>query len=229
MSVSSDIKEFLRSDELKRKTCCAEAFENGMHGVIYKECCPACRGAFVGGVFAGGGTVTDPTKSFHLDIKADRALAEKVAAILTEEGISPKCCVQKGERLRLYYKDSPSISDFLTFIGASRFALEFMQREVINSVRFEENRKYNAEMANIDRAATAAAEQILSIGKLKSHGVLEGLPPELKETARLREENPELSLAELKELFSPPISKSGLNHRLKRLEEEARRIKADKQ
>lgn len=226
MSVSSDIKELLETEIARKKPCCLEAFEKGKRGEIYKERCPNCRGSFVGGVFVGFGTVTDPEKSFHLDIKADKLLADKVAAILREEDIEPKSCALKGDRQRLYYKVSSSIGDFLTFIGASRFALEVMQHEVINSVRFEENRKYNAEMANLDRAATAAASQLLSISELKEHGALEGLPEELKETARLREENPELSLTELAKMFSPPISKSGLNHRLKRLEEEAVRIRS---
>lgn len=225
MSVSSDIKEYLEGENENRKPCCIDSFQRGKVGLIFKEACPGCRSAFIGGVFTGFGSMTDPAKSFHLDMRLPAPLADKVSAMLREEGLEPGRHHLRGDKHRLYYKVSSAIGDFLTYIGASKFALEVMEREIINSVRFEENRKYNAEMANLDRAATAAAEQLLQISVLKDCGALESLSEELKETALLREQYPEMSLTELARQFSPPISKSGLNHRLKRLSEEAQKIK----
>lgn len=225
MSVSLEIKEFLINDIERRKDCCKESFDKGRKGEIYKERCPACRSSFVGGVFVGFGSVTDPEKAFHLDMRLSVPLADKLCAMLTEESIEPHRHSLKGGKERIYYKISSAIGDFLTYIGATRFALTVMEKEVYNSVKFKENREANAVIANLDRLATAAAEQMLSISALKKSGVLESLPEELKETARLREANPDMSLAELCQQFNPPISKSGLNHRLKRLNEEAKKIK----
>ncbi len=224
MSVSSEIKEYLCSDNIKRSACCTAAFNAGKDCAIFKEVCPSCRASFVAGVFVGCGTVTDPEKGFHLDMKVPRALAGRVAAILDEEGLTPHACSMQNGKVRLYYKVSALISDFLTYIGAVKFALEVLETEVIKNVRSKENRKFNAELANIDRAATAAAEQMRAIAVLKKHGVLSTLPEELVLTAKLREENPFMPLGELRMMFSPPISKSGLSHRLKRIAEEADKL-----
>lgn len=223
MSVSADIKEHLQND-IKRSACCANAFENGKNGENFKEVCPACRASFLAGVFVGCGTVTDPEKDFHLDMKVPRALAGRVASILEEEGLTPGACSMRGGKVRLYYKVSALISDFLTYIGAMKYALEVLETEVIKSVRGKENRISNAELANMDRAATAAAEQMRAIAILKKHGALNQLSEELVMTARIREENPFMALGELCTVFSPPISKSGLSHRLKRIIEEADKL-----
>lgn len=224
MSVSAELKEFLTNSE-RRNACCKESFAAGKAGEIYKERCPACRSAFTAGVFAGFGSITDPEKSFHLDMRLAAPLADKLTAILAEEGLEPRRYTLKGNKVRLYYKVSSAIGDFLTYIGASKFALAVMEKEVYNSVKFKENRDANAVIANLDRFATAAAEQRLNINILKECGALESLPEELQVTARLREEYPDMPLSELAQMFSPPISKSGLNHRLKRLGEEARKVK----
>jgi len=105
-----------------------------------------------------------------------------------------------------------------------KFALEVMEKEVIKNVRYKENRKSNAELANIDRAATAAAEQTRAIRLLRERGAFNAMSEELVLTAKLREENPFMPLGELCKVFSPPISKSGLSHRLKRIMEEADKL-----
>ena len=225
MSVSSDIKDFLSSDGIKRSGCCLSAFEAGRAGEPLEETCAACRNHYVAGAFVGGGTVTDPSKDFHLEIKAAPDTSRALKEILEEEGLAPGECFLRGGKVRLYYKGSSRISDFLTFVGASRFALEFMEYEIMRSVRSKENRRSNAEFANIDRAATAAAEQMRAIALLKEKGALSLLSDELIATARKREENPFMPLGELCKEFSPPISKSGLSHRLKKLVEEADKLK----
>ena len=228
MSVSSEIKEYLSSADIKRGVCCKAAFDAGVSGEDFHGLCGACVNHYFAGLFVGNGTVTDPSKGFHLDIKVMPEQVDSLTELLAEEGLEPRSCSTRGSKIRLYYKGSSKISDFLTFIGASRYALEVLEHEVMKNVRSKENRKANAELANVDRAATAAAEQIQAIEMLKSHGVLSSLPPELALTAKIREENPFMSLTELCEVFSPPISKSGLSHRLKRLLAEAEKLRHGK-
>lgn len=223
MSVSSEIKSYLEC-EVSRDECCEKAFEAGKSGQAFTETCPGCRASYIAGVFTAYGTVTDPSKSFHLDIKAPRDTARRTAGLLEEEGLTPGACSMKNGKIRLYYKVSSAISDFLTYIGAAKYALTVMEAEVIKDVRCEETRKANAELANIDRAATAAAEEIRVISILKKHGALNSLPDELRQTAAAREKYPFMPLGELCLQFSPPISKSGLSHRFKRLAEEADRL-----
>ena len=229
MSVSSEIKGYLSSTDIKRSECCKNAFKEGVLGKALSEQCPSCINHYLAGYFVGSGTMTDPLKDFHLDIKVAPEMANHLTELLMNEGLEPRSCPTRGSRIRLYYKGSSKISDFLTFIGASKYALEVMEHEVMKNVRSKENRKANAELANVDRAATAAAEQIRAIKKLKKHGALHSLPEELVKTAKIREENPFMSLTELCGMFSPPISKSGLSHRLKRLLAEADGIKDSKQ
>ncbi len=224
MSVSSEIKDYLSGEDIKRSECCAAAFEKGKNGALLEEKCAACRNHYVAGAFVGNGTVTDPLKGFHLDIKATASVAKALNEVLAEEDLTPGMCEMRGGKVRLYYKGSSRISDFLTFIGASKYALEFMEQEVLRNLRSKENRMANAEFANIDRAATAAAEQIRAIAFLREKGVLSSLPDELIATAKVREANPFMPLGELCREFSPPISKSGLSHRLKRLIAEADKL-----
>lgn len=221
MSVSAEIKEYLSSADIKRGECCKVAFESGKAGLALSKECGACVSHYLAGFFVGSGTITDPSKDFHLDIKAQPDRAAELAELLKEEGLEAGSCEARGGKTRLYYKGSSKISDFLTLIGASRYALEVMEHEVMKNVRSKENRRANAELANVDRAATAAAEHIRAISFLKNCGALSALPDELVLTAKIREENPFMSLTELCGVFSPPISKSGLSHRLKRLVAEA--------
>lgn len=224
MSVSSEVKEFLREDIVKHKPCCNGAFHRGERGDGFEGGCKECLRAYVSGVFASFGTLSDPAKSFHLSIKADRPFADSLRGLLGDAGLAPRVSPLK-HGVRLYYKDSAQIEDFLTFIGGSRFALRIMDIKIIKGLRNKENRLSNAEYANIDRAATAAAEQLKAIEALRAHGALDSLPEELAHTAALREENPFMPLSELRLQFSPPISKSGLNYRLNRLIEESEKIK----
>lgn len=223
MSVSSEIKDFLAS-EVVRGACCEDAFGAGKRGEGFAGRCEGCRASYTAGVFAGAGTATDPSKGFHLEMKVAPETAERLLPILQAEGLAPKTCPAQKGKIRLYYKDSAAISDFLAYIGASKYALAVMEAEVIRSVRGKETRKINAELANIDRAATAAAEQLRAIEKLKAHGALGSLPAELAETAELRLKHPYMPLGELRRQFSPQLSKPGLSHRLKRLLAEADRL-----
>ena len=135
-------------------------------------------------------------------------------SLLQEQNFSPKHLERSGNYI-VYFKQSSAIEDFLTFIGASGSAMELMSAKIEKDMRNSVNRRVNCDTANVSKTVDAAAAQLEAITRLD----LSTLPEKLCETARLRLENPELSLTELAELFEPPVTKSGLNHRLRKLKE----------
>lgn len=179
--------------------------------------CDTCRPAFVRGVFLSAATVTDPDKSYHLELDFTAAApCENLRAFLSKEGITPKHMTRKNEEV-LYYKDSESIENFLAYIGANNAAFEIMNKKIERGIRSDMNRIANGEVANIGKTAKAATSQIAVIRALKESGELERMPDELKITANLRLEHSDASLLRLAELHTPPITKSGVNHRLKKI------------
>ncbi len=223
MSFSSELKEHFAAVERKRD-CCRRAYAAGFAGdAPFKEC-EDCLAAFTAGAFVKSGTVTEPEKGFHFDIKTDGDTALYLSEQLTERGFPVKKSAMKNGKTRLYCKGGGAIGDLLVYLGATRFALDVIDREVIKKVRTTENRRANAAYANIDRAATAAAEQLNAIERLRAAGKLQLMSDKLRETARVREENPFMSLGELCGEFDPPLSKAGLSHRLQKLIEEAERL-----
>lgn len=188
---------------------------------ITSEC---CFGAFLRGVFLACGTVTDPEKNYHLEFTISRKkICMDLIQLLEEVGFEPKYVYRKYNHV-IYFKISEAIEDFLTLIGATNSTLTLMgvkmQKDIVNRV----NRRVNFESANLSRTVDAALEQVYAIEKIERTRGLETLPKQLQEMARLRRENPEESLSELAGLINPPISRSGVNHRLKRLVEIANEI-----
>ena len=137
-------------------------------------------------------------------------------ALLLDMGFTPKDISRNGNYI-IYFKQSEAIEDFLTTIGAPVAAMKVMSAKIEKDIRNSVNRRVNCEAANVGKTAFAALDQIRAIEKLERAGILETLPEKLKETARLRKENPEVSLSELAGMLSPPVSKSCLNHRLRKL------------
>ncbi len=179
--------------------------------------CPACAPAFVRGVFMSSGTVTNPEKSYHLEISLlSSELAASLADFLAEQELTPKLMTRKNESV-LYYKDSESIENFLAYIGANTAAFTIMNKKIERELRSNANRVTNGEVANLGKTAAAAGDQINAIKQLQLTGELDRMPDELQATARLRLEYPAATLSELAELHTPPITKSGVNHRLKKL------------
>lgn len=190
-------------------------------GNFENEC---CMSAFLRGAFLSCGTLTDPNKDYHLEfVLPYMKLSEDLYLLMRELELNPKKTIRKGSHI-LYFKESESIEDILVRMGAQNGAFELMQVKVLKDVRNNINRKTNFETANISRTASAAAEQIFAIEKIIEIRGFESIPPELQEIAKLRLENPEMSLRELGEILSEPISRSGINHRLKRLQEIAKEI-----
>jgi len=187
--------------------------------VLENDCCIK---SFIRGVFLAGGAVTDPSKSYHLELVTDHFnVSRQTYSLLLEVGFSPKETSRNGNYI-IYFKQSTAIEDFLTFIGAPIHAMELMSTKIEKDVRNTVNRKVNCDNANISKTVDAAAAHIEIIEKIKDAGVLESLPDKLKQAAELRVEHPELSIKELAEMSTPPVTKSCMNHRMRRLVEISR-------
>lgn len=216
MSFSSEVKNQL-AEIVPKKDCCRKNIENGKLFLPFEGVCEKDLGCYLRGVFLQCGHISSPNRNFMLDfVCPDDEFAKTLSDLLEESGLSSKSALRKGKPV-LYFKASESIEDLLAFIGATKAALEIMNRKIMSDVRNTANRICNAETANLDRTAKAAAEQCEAINIIKKHGAMHNLPPELRECAELRIANPDMSLNQLLELLHEPVSKSGLNHRFKKL------------
>ena len=184
--------------------------------VLEEDCCIA---AFLRGAFLMAGTVAGPDKKSHLELKSThQSLAGEETSLMLDLGLAPKQARRASAQL-LYFKDSASVEDFLTRIGAPHAAMELMQAKVEKNLRNTINRQVNCETANLVKAADASARQIAAIKSVLREGGEEAFPDNLRETVRLRLSYPTDSLTELARRFDPPISKPGLSHRLKKITE----------
>ena len=189
--------------------------------MLEEEC---CRASFLRGIFFAGGSVTDPLKRYHLELTTSHAQASRELDVLLRECGYPPQSVSRNGSFVTYFKQSDQIEDFLTLIGAPVAAMNVMSAKMEKDLRNSVNRRLNCDSANLDKAVLAAQEQMEAIRALQTAGLLDQLPDKLQMTAALRLENPELTLSELAEEFDPPVSKSCLNHRLRKLLELARTV-----
>lgn len=183
-------------------------------GVIEEPCCKA---SFVRGAFLAGGSITDPDKRYHLEFATTHySVSREAYSVMLDMGFSPKETERKGNHL-LYFKKSEHIEDLLTTIGASNSAMEVMAAKIEKDMKNSINRKVNCDSANADKVVAAAAEQMEAIRRIDKLYGLDSLPEKLQEAALLRFANPEASLADLAMLSYPPVTKSCLSHRLRKL------------
>lgn len=176
-----------------------------------------CRAAFARGAFLGGGSVTDPQKSYHIEFNSHSGEYSKyLQKLLSLDGFDAKITERKGRSV-VYLKGSEDIADILGLLGAPQLALEMFSIQVEKDMRNRVNRRVNCENANTNKAARASSKHLWAIGKIKNAKKWDRLPDTLKEIGNLREQYPEDSLKELGEKTEPPISKSGVNHRLNRI------------
>ncbi|MBE6954964.1 MAG: DNA-binding protein WhiA [Ruminococcaceae bacterium] len=188
-------------------------------GVLEEEC---DRISFLRGAFLAGGSVTDPEKRYHLELTTSHLkVSNEAYSLLLEQSFQPKDTMRNGSSV-LYFKQSDAIEDFLTLIGAPVCAMRIMEAKVEKDLRNGVNRRVNCETANLGKAVDAAQEQIAAIRQLHTAGVLEQLPEKLQKTAQLRVEHPEATLTELAQLHEPILTKSAVNHRLRKLMEAAK-------
>ena len=185
-----------------------------------------CRMSFLRGVFLASGSVTDPEKEYHLEfVLGDEAFALAVQKLIARFELDAHM-TERRQMTLVYLKGQSEITDMLSILGAqsARFAMEdaFIRKELRNNA----NRAVNCDSANVQRSVTAASRQTQAIERLISAMGESSLPPALLQTAKLRLKYPEVSLEELGSLCDPPVGKSGVNHRLRRLEKMAQELDA---
>ena len=191
--------------------------------LLEEEC---CRASFLRGAFLSGGSVTDPQKRYHLELATSHVQAgREVEALLRDMGFEPKNVMRQGG-LITYFKSSEHIADLLTLIGAPGRALEIVSAKIEKEMRNTVNRRVNCDAANLDKTVTAALEQVEAFTRLTESGVINELPVKLQEVAVARLLQPELTLSELAATFDPPLTKSCLNHRIRKLMDIAKENKA---
>lgn len=186
--------------------------------------CENCRKHFLRGLFLSAGTIVKPESGYHMEFSvSDSDRCQALCSFLSEQGIPAKLTQRRGVTA-LYIKESEVIEDFLTLIGAPQAALSIMEMKIMRDIRNNENRRNNCDTANIYKSTGAAIQQLHAIKKLSESGQLTGLPKPLQETAVLRLQNPEISMSELAALHDPPITKSGVSHRLSKIMEICRSL-----
>lgn len=184
---------------------------------MFTEKC--CSRSFLRGVFLSCGSISEPEKAYHLELSTRRvSVASAIKEQLAEENINAGMLKRGGYHV-LYIKEGQNISDFLLIIGAQKAMLRLESLMVDKSVRNSVNRIVNCDSANIDRIALTGARQLEAIKHISKNIGLNKLPEGLRKAAKLRLENPDISIKELGELMDPPLGKSGMNHRLKKLEQ----------
>ena len=186
--------------------------------------CEDCFRHFMRGCFLTAGMLTDPMTGYRMElIFENKALCGAIRELLSAYGFDAKYTTRKTSYV-LYIKESEGIEDFLTFIGATGASLVIMNAKIYKDIRNTQNRLANCDTANINKMTGRAQQHIRAIKALSDAGRLDYLPSELKQTARLRLENPEASLEDLAKMHEPPLTKSGVNHRLTKLLETASKL-----
>ena len=179
--------------------------------------CESCVKAFTAGAFLSCGTISTPEKDYHLEFTVPYLnLSKSLMTLIEEMELKPKYTYRHGYNI-VYFKESESIEDCLYLMGASDAMFEMMNVKIVKDFRNMANRKANCETANITRMVNAVAGQIQAIDKIWNKKGKEYLPENLEILAELRYENPDLSLSELAQMCNPSLSRSGVNHRLKRI------------
>ena len=191
---------------------------------LENDCCPA---AFLRGAFLACGSVTAPQSEYRIEFAVPfMNLANDLAGCIRdvlELDLEPRVARRKGAFV-VYVKGGARVADFLTYLGAPNAAMELLQVRMLKDLRNTVNRQTNFETANLEKTASAAAQEVLAIEKIERRGKLSALPEELRELALLRLRYPEMSLRELGRQLSGPLSRSGVHHRLRRILEFAEKI-----
>ena len=179
-----------------------------------------CKRTFLRGAFLGGGSISRPSSDYHLEmVTGNEDFARSIIKIMHTFALKAKLTDRKNDFI-VYLKDGESITKFLSVIGAHKSMMDFENVRILKEMRNNVNRMVNCETANLNKVVKAAVRQIGCIKYIDEHLGLSQLPQPLQDTARLRLEYPDASLNELVE-YSGGIGKSGLNHRLKKLQEMA--------
>jgi len=201
------------------------AFYPGIGRPLIKKSC--CKGAYLRGAFLAGGSVNHPeASSYHLEIFTSyQDYCEALTALANRYRLNAKC-IERKKGYVMYIKEGEKITEFLSLIGAHQALLYFEDVRIVKDMRNSVNRLHNCEIANINKTVNAAARQMENIQLIQREIGLENLPPRLREVAELRLLHPDMNLKELGELLpSGVVSKSGINHRLRKINEIANKLR----
>lgn len=187
-----------------------------------KEC---CRRSYLRGVFLGGGSVNNPEGTYHLEIITNNENhAREIRRLFKRFGLEAKINVRKNWFV-IYLKESEQIVSCLNIMGAHDALLDFENKRIFKDMRNQVNRLVNCETANLNKTVNAAVQQLESIKLVKDVVGLTNLPPGLRQVAEVRINHPDASLRELGEMLDPKLGKSGVSHRLRKIEELAQSLK----
>lgn len=184
-----------------------------------------CRKAFLRGAFLAGGSISDPEKTYHLELTSRTRTQARVLAIIMEYfKLRARIILRKGSYVT-YLKEGENIVDFLNIVGAHNALMELENVRIVKDMRNNVNRIVNCETANLGKTVNASLRQVENIRYIASNIGFDKLPASLRDIAALRLEHSSASLAELGQLLSPSLGKSGVNHRLRKLDAIAERHK----
>ena len=197
--------------------------EEPVNSLLIKNSC--CKRAFLRGAFLSVGSMCDPAKGYHLEfVCSDGAKAKQLQRVIAEFEIESRIILRKKYYV-VYLKEGSGIVDLLNVCEAPVSLMNLENTRILKEMRNSVNRRVNCETANIAKTVNAAARQVEDIEYLRMHYGFQNLPENLREMAEVRLENPDAPLKELGECFSPPIGKSGVNHRLRKLSELAEKVR----
>lgn len=228
MSYSNKVKELLakKSKKSRRKCCKAVLFyalsvnskeSKESETIAVDFICHNCKKSFFRGLFLSSGSISDPKDAYHLEFAiSDEKIASDIKNIAEAENIFFKY-IKRRKKHVLYLKSSEQIEDFLYYIDAPKISFDLMETKILKDFRNNANRVTNFENANLEKISNASAEQRDAIKLIIERGKFDLLPDELKQTAKIRLENIEISLQEIGEISNPPVSKSGIKHRMQRI------------
>lgn len=211
-----DSTEILRKLEIMVDEEGSIVINNGLPRKLIEDEC--CRRAYIRGTFLGGGSLSDPEKSYHMEIITHRQdYADELSGLINSYELSSRVVSRKKNYI-VYLKEGDQIVDLLNVIGAHSALMSFENVRIVKSMRNNINRLVNCETANLTKMVDAAVKQKRYIEIIDQYRGLESLPEQLQEVALIRLDNTEVSLKELGEMLNPPIGKSGVNHRFRKIE-----------
>lgn len=200
-----------------------ETTADSVDGILIQQTC--CRRAYLRGAFLAGGSISDPQKSYHFEIVSrNLRQAAQLMDVMNGFGLEAKTVTRKKHRV-VYVKEGARIVDLLNMTGAHVALMNLENVRILKEMRNSVNRRVNCETANISKTVDAAVRQLKDIEYIRDTAGLSSLPDNLRETAALRLEYPDAPLKELGTYLSPPVGKSGVNHRLRRISEIAEQLR----
>lgn len=201
--------------------------EEPVDEVLLRSSC--CRRAFIRGAFLGIGSISAPEKGYHLEfVTSNERKAKQLQEVIQSFDVDAKMTLRKKYYV-LYVKEGESIVDLLNIMEAHVALMELENMRILKDLRNNINRRVNCETANINKVLNSSKKQIEDILLLKEHYGLDNLPENLRQVAEIRLEENDISLKEIGEMLDPPIGKSGVNHRLRKLSEMADKLKSGKE